>query len=71
MSSLTPFISQLLQQLERREWKVFKKEIRRRKGMRKCGRNFLRYCDVDDNRKITLDEWIDCMGLNAQGISQC
>ncbi|XP_021355110.1 SPARC-related modular calcium-binding protein 1-like isoform X7 [Mizuhopecten yessoensis] len=49
--------------LERKELKQFRQEIPKRKDTRKCSRNFIRYCDADSNRKITLDEWIDCMGL--------
>ncbi|XP_060072241.1 SPARC-related modular calcium-binding protein 1-like isoform X2 [Ylistrum balloti] len=49
--------------LERKELKQFRQEIPKRKDTRKCSRNFIRYCDADNNRKITHDEWIDCMGL--------
>lgn len=49
--------------LERKELKQFRQEIPKRKDTRKCSRNFIRYCDADSNRKITNEEWIDCMGL--------
>ena len=38
----------------------FKKEIRKKRSLRKCSRNFLRYCDEDDNGKISMEEWVDC-----------
>ncbi|GAB1608581.1 SPARC-related modular calcium-binding protein 1-like isoform X7 [Argonauta hians] len=51
--------------LERKELRKFKKDLRKRKKKsRKCGRNFLRYCDEDQNKMITLAEFIDCMGVN-------
>ncbi|XP_064600640.1 SPARC-related modular calcium-binding protein 1-like isoform X3 [Liolophura sinensis] len=54
--------------LERKEWKDFKKNMRKtvgkKKSMRKCARNFLRYCDADKNKRISVDEWIDCTGVN-------
>ncbi|CAI9723876.1 SPARC-related modular calcium-binding protein 1-like isoform X7 [Octopus vulgaris] len=51
--------------LERKELRKFKKDLRKRKKKsRKCGRNFLRYCDEDQDKIITLAEFIDCMGVN-------
>ena len=55
-----------LQILERREWKEFKTDTKAERALRKCGRNFLRFCDADGDRRITLDEWIQCMGLNGK-----
>jgi len=50
--------------LERRELKTFKSEIRALRADdkfgRKCRRHFLRYCDNDGNKRISLDEWIQC-----------
>ena len=31
--------------------------------LRKCARNFLRYCDVNANGKITIEEWVACLKL--------
>ena len=36
-----------------------------KKDLRKCSRNFLRYCDENDDASITLEEWIDCTGING------
>ncbi|VDN58922.1 unnamed protein product [Dracunculus medinensis] len=46
--------------LERKEWKGYRNEIKLFNRVRKCGRNFMRFCDVDGNRRITLNEWINC-----------
>lgn len=55
--------------LERRELKPFRSDIRALRADdkfgRKCRRFFLRYCDDDDDRRITLDEWIECTHING------
>ncbi|XP_064623891.1 SPARC-related modular calcium-binding protein 1-like isoform X3 [Lineus longissimus] len=59
------------QALERREIRTLKMEIRKndqvkkKKSLRKCARSFVEFCDADKNKKITMDEWTDCMGLNT------
>ncbi|BFZ07410.1 hypothetical protein BsWGS_10449 [Bradybaena similaris] len=51
--------------LERNEWRPFRRITLKNKNYpRKCRRSFLRYCDEDNNKKITYDEWKDCLGLN-------
>ncbi|KAH9502297.1 hypothetical protein Btru_073367 [Bulinus truncatus] len=51
--------------LEKKEWRPFRKTTLKNKTYpRKCRRSFLRYCDGDNNKKITFDEWKDCLGLN-------
>ncbi|XP_055879815.1 SPARC-related modular calcium-binding protein 2-like isoform X4 [Biomphalaria glabrata] len=51
--------------LEKREWRPFRKTTLKSKSYpRKCRRSFLRYCDADNNKKITFEEWKDCLGLN-------
>ncbi|XP_006814758.1 SPARC-related modular calcium-binding protein 1-like isoform X1 [Saccoglossus kowalevskii] len=49
--------------IDRKESAKFKKEIKSLKP-KKCARSFSRYCDADEDRKITLTEWLDCYGLN-------
>nr|CRZ26360.1 Bm5550 [Brugia malayi] len=46
--------------LERKEWKSYRNELRLLNKVRKCGRNFLRFCDRDGNKQIRLDEWLNC-----------
>jgi len=59
--------------LERREVKSFKAEIRALRADdrfgRKCRRHFLRYCDADADKRITLDEWVDCTDVNGNTMS--
>ncbi|XP_012944730.2 SPARC-related modular calcium-binding protein 1 [Aplysia californica] len=51
--------------LERKEWRPLRRSTLKNKAYpRRCRRSFLRYCDVDKNKKITYDEWKDCLGLN-------
>lgn len=35
------------------------------RALRKCGKKMPRYCDVNNDKKITLSEWLNC--LNAHG----
>ncbi|XP_054722733.1 SPARC-related modular calcium-binding protein 1-like [Uloborus diversus] len=58
--------------LDKREWKVFKKEWRsfqqrdgrqKKQRLRKCWRNLPRFCDENDNQKITMDEWLACTSV--------
>lgn len=50
--------------LDRREVKQFRKLIPKQKDTRKCSRSFLRYCDENTNKKISLDEWLSCTKLS-------
>ncbi|RWS09258.1 Sparc-related modular calcium-binding protein 1-like protein [Dinothrombium tinctorium] len=57
------------QKLERSEVKQFKKQNAARiKGsnLRKCWRNFFRFCDLDSNHIIDEIEWIQCCGEHDQ-----
>ena len=58
LDSLVPIFN--FQIIERREWKPFRQMIRQWDQVKKCGRNFIRFCDADSNRKISIDEWMDC-----------
>lgn len=51
------------QVIDKSEWKDFKNEVKKRKTMRKCGRNFLKYCDDNNDKRVTEEEWIACLGL--------
>lgn len=59
--------------LERKEWKLFRRGWKeflaqdeapsggpQRNKLRKCWRNFLRYCDQDGDNKVTTEEWQKC-----------
>lgn len=54
------------QVLERKEWKQFRRgwasflKNGGRKKLRKCWRNFLRFCDENDDSRISQDEWLKC-----------
>ncbi len=50
----------LFKKLERKEWKNYRNEMKQWNKVRRCGRNFMRFCDADRDRKITLNEWIRC-----------
>ncbi|KFD71583.1 hypothetical protein M514_05294 [Trichuris suis] len=46
--------------LERKEWKYYRAVLKQWKGVRKCGRNFLRACDSNGDSIITEKEWLNC-----------
>ncbi|XP_052766730.1 SPARC-related modular calcium-binding protein 2-like isoform X3 [Mya arenaria] len=33
------------------------------KQTRKCARKFVRYCDENEDSQISVDEWVDCLGI--------
>ncbi|XP_033636141.1 SPARC-related modular calcium-binding protein 1-like isoform X2 [Asterias rubens] len=48
--------------LERREYIDFKTEIQKiNSAAKKCKRNFMKYCDEDDNLDISMGEWLTCL----------
>lgn len=49
--------------LDKNEWRELRKELRKKKSVRKCGRNFIKLCDANDDKKITYDEWIECFSI--------
>ncbi|CAK9302121.1 unnamed protein product [Gordionus sp. m RMFG-2023] len=48
--------------LDKAEWPLFRKTIGKIKIYRKCVRNFLRFCDINSDKRITISEWLDCTG---------
>ncbi|OQV20114.1 putative SPARC-related modular calcium-binding protein 2 [Hypsibius exemplaris] len=49
--------------IERSEWKNFKQYMATDERLEKCGRGFFKYCDRDDNRRITVTEWLQCASV--------
>ncbi|XP_055335419.1 SPARC-related modular calcium-binding protein 1-like isoform X2 [Paramacrobiotus metropolitanus] len=52
--------------LERSEWRPFKEHMMTSEGLRKCGRGYMRHCDTDDNKRISVEEWLRCATSPAQ-----
>ncbi|KAH0944986.1 hypothetical protein HN011_006466, partial [Eciton burchellii] len=50
--------------LERKEWKNFRTMIANSKQLRRCGKKLPRYCDINNDRRISMTEWFSC--LNTQ-----
>ena len=57
-------ISLRLQVLERKEWKSFRAMVANSRQLRRCGKKLPRYCDINNDRRISMTEWLSC--LNAQ-----
>ncbi|XP_042872043.1 SPARC-related modular calcium-binding protein 2-like isoform X2 [Penaeus japonicus] len=47
--------------LERKEKKAAKRFLTSVPKLKRCGRRIAKYCDVDKNRKISLEEWVACI----------
>lgn len=61
--------------LERTEWRTFRRQwkvgagaqalgIARRRQIRRCWRNAVKFCDEDEDRVVSKREWSECIGLN-------
>ncbi|PSN45518.1 hypothetical protein C0J52_13178 [Blattella germanica] len=50
--------------LEKKEWKNFRALVSSKPELRRCGKRLPRYCDSNQDRKISLPEWLNC--LNTQ-----
>lgn len=50
--------------LERKEWKNFRTMVANNRQLRRCGKKLPRYCDINNDRRISMTEWLSC--LNAQ-----
>lgn len=33
--------------------------------LKKCGKKMPRYCDVNNDKKITISEWLNCLQVNG------
>lgn len=52
--------------IDKKEWRVLRKVIKiGKKRLRSCRRNFLQFCDDDNNKEITLEEWLTCTRLTT------
>ncbi|XP_028982450.1 SPARC-related modular calcium-binding protein 2 isoform X2 [Diachasma alloeum] len=54
--------------LEKKEWKSFRTMVANSRQLRRCGKKLPRYCDINNDRRISMTEWLSC--LNAQKPSQ-
>ncbi|XP_012543460.1 SPARC-related modular calcium-binding protein 2 isoform X1 [Monomorium pharaonis] len=50
--------------LEKKEWKSFRTMVASNRQLRRCGKKLPRYCDINNDRRISMTEWLSC--LNAQ-----
>jgi len=64
INSIKFILYNALQILERKEWKNFRTMIANSKQLRRCGKKLPRYCDINNDRRISMTEWFSC--LNTQ-----
>ena len=62
----------VFQELTRPETKAVKAQFAQtvagKPTLRKCARNFIRYCDEDRSSKISLAEWSECLKLPGKAM---
>ncbi|XP_067012593.2 SPARC-related modular calcium-binding protein 2 isoform X3 [Anabrus simplex] len=46
---------------ERKEWKSLRSLVMTQQQLRRCGKRLPRYCDVNQDQKISLTEWLNCL----------
>ncbi|XP_038071538.1 SPARC-related modular calcium-binding protein 1-like isoform X2 [Patiria miniata] len=57
--------------LERREYLEFKEELKKiNAASKKCRRNFIEFCDEDDNKDLSMGEWLTCLEVRTGNPSQ-
>lgn len=52
--------------LERKEWKAFRSLVSSTKQLRRCGKKLPRYCDVNNDRRISIAEWLECLNTKRE-----
>ncbi|XP_031620477.1 SPARC-related modular calcium-binding protein 1 isoform X2 [Contarinia nasturtii] len=50
---------------ERKEWKIFRELVTAASVLKKCGKKMPRYCDVNNDKRITLSEWLNCLQVQT------
>ena len=69
MSLMPKLISFILflkrnKRLRKKEFKTFRRSVKRLARNKGCAKNFWKYCDKDENGEMTKDEWNACLGTN-------
>lgn len=54
----------ILQLLEKKEWKGFRTLVSNDKQLRKCGKKLPKHCDVNNDRVISMTEWLNCLHVS-------
>ncbi|XP_020290020.1 SPARC-related modular calcium-binding protein 1 isoform X3 [Pseudomyrmex gracilis] len=50
--------------LEKKEWKGFRTLVSNDKQLRKCGKKLPKHCDVNNDRVISMTEWLNCLHVS-------
>ncbi|XP_071963649.1 SPARC-related modular calcium-binding protein 2-like isoform X2 [Antedon mediterranea] len=49
--------------IDKREQREFKSQLDDLSARKKCKKNFIPYCDNDNDSRLTMDEWLSCLGI--------
>lgn len=50
--------------LKRKEVRSFKKLVKRMVKPRSCAKSFVKFCDLDQDKRIRKNEWSLCLGVD-------
>ena len=52
-----------MQVIDRQEARELRLLFRRSQKLRRCGKKLPAFCDADGDKRITVDEWLQCLGV--------
>ena len=58
-----------MQMISRRELRPFRLLLKRRRELKRCGKRLQFHCDIDEDQKISEQEWNSCLGVASKGIN--
>ncbi|KAG8222318.1 hypothetical protein J437_LFUL001860 [Ladona fulva] len=56
--------------LERKEWKSIRALMATNRALKRCGKKLPRYCDVNNDRRISRTEWLECLNASISNIGK-
>ncbi|XP_071446451.1 SPARC-related modular calcium-binding protein 1 isoform X2 [Hetaerina americana] len=56
--------------LERKEWKSIRTLVSTNRALKRCGKKLPRYCDVNNDRRISRTEWLECLNASSSAVGK-
>ncbi|XP_046390970.1 SPARC-related modular calcium-binding protein 2 isoform X2 [Ischnura elegans] len=56
--------------LERKEWKAIRTLVSTNRALKRCGKKLPRYCDVNNDRRISRTEWLECLNASSSAVGK-
>ena len=54
--------------ISRRELRPFRLLLKRQRELKRCGKRLQFHCDIDEDQKISEQEWNSCLGVTSKGM---